>query len=86
MSPLNNPVGALVYNAHPGLVDTILVAGRVVKRDGVLTHLDPKHVLELAHQTRDHVLEQARDDELIGDIELGGTWTPRNPAHAHSHA
>jgi 5-methylthioadenosine/S-adenosylhomocysteine deaminase len=86
MSPLNNPVGALVYNAHPGLVDTILVAGRAVKRNGVLTHLDPKHVLELAHQTRDHVLEQARDDELIGDIELGGTWTPRNPARAHSHA
>jgi 5-methylthioadenosine/S-adenosylhomocysteine deaminase len=86
MAPLNNPVGALVYNAHPGLVDTILVAGRVVKRDGVLSHLDPKHVLELAHQTRDHVLAQARDDELIGDIELGGTWTPRNPAHAHSHA
>ena len=25
-------------NAHPGLVDTVLVAGRVVKRDGRLLH------------------------------------------------
>src|SRR3984885_2333265 len=33
MTPLNNPVGAFVYNAHPGLVDTVLVDGEVVKRD-----------------------------------------------------
>ena len=24
---MNNPVGAFVYNAHPGLVDTVLVDG-----------------------------------------------------------
>ena len=36
MTPLNNPIGAFVYNAHPGLVDTILVDGKVVKRDGKL--------------------------------------------------
>jgi cytosine/adenosine deaminase-related metal-dependent hydrolase len=83
MSPLNNPYGALVYNAHPGLVDTILVGGRVVKRDGALTGLDARRVLALAHETREHVLGQARDDELIGDIALGGGWTPRNPAHSH---
>jgi 5-methylthioadenosine/S-adenosylhomocysteine deaminase len=90
MSPVNNPLGALVYNAHPGLVDTILVAGRVVKRDGAMVGVDTKHILELAQSTRDHVLEQAHDDDLIGDITLGGTWTPVNPAththHGHSHA
>ena len=36
MTPLNNPIGAVVYNAHPGLVDTVLVDGEVVKRDGTL--------------------------------------------------
>jgi len=85
MSPLNNPLGALVYNAHPGLVDTILVAGRVVKRDGRLTQLDTDKIRAGAQQTRDHVLEQAHDDDLIGDITLGGTWTPVNPATAHAH-
>jgi 5-methylthioadenosine/S-adenosylhomocysteine deaminase len=84
MSPVNNPAGALVYNAHPGLVDTILVAGRVVKRGGTLVDLDAKRIRELGEQTRDYVLAQAVDDELIGDLELGGTWTPRNPAHAHA--
>jgi len=85
MSPLNNPLGALVYNAHPGLVDTILVAGRVVKRDGAMTGVDVARVRALGERTRDHVLAQARTDDLIGDIALGGTWTPRNPAHAHGH-
>jgi cytosine/adenosine deaminase-related metal-dependent hydrolase len=33
----HDPVGVVV-NAHPGVVDTVLVAGRVVKRDGRLLH------------------------------------------------
>ena len=33
----HDPIGTVV-NAHPGLVDTVLVAGRVVKRDGRLLH------------------------------------------------
>jgi cytosine/adenosine deaminase-related metal-dependent hydrolase len=80
MSPLNSPTGAIVYNAHPGLVDTVLVAGRVVKRDGALTDHDPQRIVEKATQTRDHVLDQARSDDLIGDVALGGTWVPKNPA------
>jgi 5-methylthioadenosine/S-adenosylhomocysteine deaminase len=33
---LHDPVGALVTAAHPGNVDTVLVAGVIVKRDGQL--------------------------------------------------
>jgi cytosine/adenosine deaminase-related metal-dependent hydrolase len=84
MSPLNNATGAIVYNAHPGLVDTILVAGRVVKRDGALVDHDTRRILALAEATRDHVLGQARSDDLIGDVALGGDWVPRNPAPAVS--
>jgi cytosine/adenosine deaminase-related metal-dependent hydrolase len=79
MSPLNNAAGALVYNAHPGLVDTVLVAGRAVKRDGVLVGHDIERVLRLAEETRDHVFAQAHQDPLIADISLGGGWIPRNP-------
>jgi 5-methylthioadenosine/S-adenosylhomocysteine deaminase len=82
MAPLNNAAGAVVYNAHPGLVDTVLVAGRVVKRGGRLLDHDAARIIRLAEETRDHVLAQAADDPLIGDVRLGGTWTPRNPAPA----
>src|SRR5437588_1211709 len=33
-----DPIGAVVAAAHPGNVDTVLVAGRVVKRGGLLAH------------------------------------------------
>jgi 5-methylthioadenosine/S-adenosylhomocysteine deaminase len=84
MSPLNNATGAIVYNAHPGLVETVLVAGRVVKRDGVLVDHDPKKIIALAEETRDHVLVSAADDPLIDDVVLHGTWTPRTPPAAVS--
>jgi 5-methylthioadenosine/S-adenosylhomocysteine deaminase len=34
LTPLNDPVGAVVLAAHPGLVDSVFVAGRALKRDG----------------------------------------------------
>jgi cytosine/adenosine deaminase-related metal-dependent hydrolase len=86
MSPLNNAAGAVVYNAHPGLVDTVLVGGRVVKANGRLLGHDTSTVIRLAEATRDHVLAQAADDTLISDARLGGAWIPRNPsAAAHQH-
>jgi cytosine/adenosine deaminase-related metal-dependent hydrolase len=83
MAPVNNATGAIVYNAHPGLVDTVLVAGRVVKRDGEMVDVDVKRAMRLGQETRDHVLEQAAGDELINDVVLHGHWTPRSPVHAH---
>lgn len=80
MAPLNNAAGAIVYNAHPGLVDAVLVAGRVVKRDGRLVDHDPARAIRLGEQTRDHVLAEAAGDDLISDVRLGGTWIPRSPA------
>jgi cytosine/adenosine deaminase-related metal-dependent hydrolase len=38
--PVTDPVATIVSAGHPGLVDTVLVAGRVVKRDGVLVGVD----------------------------------------------
>ncbi|GAA3676642.1 amidohydrolase family protein [Arthrobacter ginkgonis] len=34
--PVNDPVGQLVMQTHPGLIDTVIVAGQVLKRDGLL--------------------------------------------------
>jgi 5-methylthioadenosine/S-adenosylhomocysteine deaminase len=76
MRPLNNPVAALVYSGHAGMVDTILVKGKVVKRNGVLTDVNARRVRELAEQTRDHLLATAASDPLISDARLGGGWMP----------
>lgn len=69
-TPLNNPHGALVYAAHPGLVDTVMVAGRDRKRGGVLVDVDVAAVTRLAEQTRDHLL--AASPEAAGP----GEWMP----------
>jgi hypothetical protein len=90
MTPLNNPAGAVVYNAHPGLVDTILVGGRVVKRDGVLLGVDADRVRRLAIETRDHLLDAAHGDPRIANASIGGDWIPDTyvpeEEHGHEHA
>jgi cytosine/adenosine deaminase-related metal-dependent hydrolase len=73
MTPLNNPVGAFVYNAHPGLVDTVLVDGEVLKRDGVLLGVDAARVRRLAIESRDDILRRA--DGQAG-ARIGGDWIP----------
>jgi cytosine/adenosine deaminase-related metal-dependent hydrolase len=74
MTPMNNPVGAFVYNAHPGLVDTILVDGKVVKRDGKLLGLDASRVRRLAIESRDDIMRRA--DGHAG-ARIGGDWIPQ---------
>lgn len=55
--PMNNPLGSLVLACHPGNVDTVLVAGKVVKRFGKLCNVDMRQVRELADRSRDHVFD-----------------------------
>jgi 5-methylthioadenosine/S-adenosylhomocysteine deaminase len=74
MTPLNNPIGAFVYNAHPGLVDTVLVDGKVVKRAGRLVDVDAARVRRLAIESRDDILRRA--DGKNG-ARLGGEWIPQ---------
>lgn len=40
MAPIHDPIAAVVLFADRGCVDTVLVAGRIVKRDGRLLHHD----------------------------------------------
>jgi cytosine/adenosine deaminase-related metal-dependent hydrolase len=73
MTPLNNPVGQVVYNAHPGLVDTVIVDGRVVKRAGALEHVDAGGVRQLAIDSRDDILGRA---DARSGARIGGSWIP----------
>lgn len=73
MTPVNNPVGAVVLAAGVGNVDTVLVAGRVVKRDGELVGVDLDRVRRLAYESRDYLFERA-------GFELGGRYAPTGVA------
>jgi 5-methylthioadenosine/S-adenosylhomocysteine deaminase len=48
LAPTNDPAGSLLAAGHPGNVDTVLVAGRVVKHDGALLRDDVPSVLDRA--------------------------------------
>ncbi|WP_284748221.1 amidohydrolase family protein [Amycolatopsis sp. RTGN1] len=67
--PFNNPVGTIVAAGHPGLVDTVLVAGRVVKRDGALVDVD-------LHALQARLLESRNRIAAAAGVALDGTWQP----------
>ena len=68
--PVTNPVGTIVAAGHPGLVDTVLVAGRVVKRDGVLVDVNLPAL-------RTQLLESRNRIAAAAGIPLDGTWRPQ---------
>lgn len=76
--PVNHPAGTIVYSAHPGLVDTVFVAGEVVKRDGAMVGYDLPRLRRMALESRDGLIERAKDDDNAHGIRLGGGWAPRS--------
>jgi hypothetical protein len=52
---LNDPVAAVVLHAGPGDVDTVLVAGEVVKEAGALRG-DAARATELVRASRDRII------------------------------
>ncbi|MFF3346434.1 amidohydrolase family protein [Streptomyces sp. NPDC002779] len=55
MTPLNNPVGHLVFQAGRGDIDTVVVNGRVLKHRGKLIGVDLAHARRQAEASRDHL-------------------------------
>jgi 5-methylthioadenosine/S-adenosylhomocysteine deaminase len=55
MSPLSDVVGMLVSSAHGSNVDTVVVDGKVVKRDGVLVGIDVARVRADLLECRDRL-------------------------------
>ena len=50
-----DPVAVMVLGAGPADVETVIVGGDVVKRDGKLTGANVGHALELMHAAREHL-------------------------------
>jgi cytosine/adenosine deaminase-related metal-dependent hydrolase len=58
--PINNAVGAVVQNMDTSNVDTVFVAGKVVKRHGRMVGVDTARIQRMVDRARDHVLASAK--------------------------
>jgi len=56
LSPINDPIASVVLGAHVGSVDTVLVAGKVLKQGGHLLHVDLEHVRTQVTTSRDYLV------------------------------
>jgi hypothetical protein len=52
-------VAAVVLAANEGNVDSVMVAGRYVKRSGQMTQVDPRAVLTQAQDSQERILARA---------------------------
>ena len=59
VTPLNDPTTAVVTGMDTGNVDTVIIAGRVMKRGGKLLHVDWPAVKRMANESRDFVIEKS---------------------------
>jgi cytosine/adenosine deaminase-related metal-dependent hydrolase len=59
VTPLNDPATAVVTGMDTGNVDTVVIAGRVMKRHGGLLHVDWPAVKRMATESRDFVVAKS---------------------------
>jgi cytosine/adenosine deaminase-related metal-dependent hydrolase len=59
VTPLNDPATAVVCGMDTGNVDTVIIAGRVMKQGGKLLHVDWPAVRQSAIAARDRVIEKS---------------------------
>jgi len=59
VTPLNDPATAVVAGMDTSNVDTVLVAGRVMKQGGRLLHVDWDAVKRMAVEARNHVIAKS---------------------------
>ena len=73
MAPFTDAPNMIAFAAQPANVDTVVVDGRVLKRDGRLTALDPREVVKESSAALERVLARAGG--------AGGAARPENPQH-----
>jgi 5-methylthioadenosine/S-adenosylhomocysteine deaminase len=67
--PVSNPVTTVVAAGHPGVVDSVFVAGKAVKRDGRLLGVDLPALRARLLESRDRIAAAA-------GILVDGSWMP----------
>jgi cytosine/adenosine deaminase-related metal-dependent hydrolase/ribose/xylose/arabinose/galactoside ABC-type transport system permease subunit len=59
VTPLNDPATAVVAGMDTSNVDTVIIAGRVMKRAGRLEHVDWPAVKRAVEESRDYVIQKS---------------------------
>ncbi|NEE02871.1 amidohydrolase family protein [Phytoactinopolyspora halotolerans] len=67
MAAAHDPIAAVVHCADTSAVDTVLVAGRVVKRGGALTHVDATRVVADLRTVADELVAADTVDDAAAD-------------------
>jgi len=57
--PVNDPFGAVVWSMDTGNVDSVFVAGKPMKRNGKLLHVDWSAVKKSVTESRDYVIKKS---------------------------
>ena len=57
--PVNNVYGAIVLGMDSSNVDTVLIGGKILKREGKLVGVDIERIRREVHQSRDYLVEKA---------------------------
>jgi homoaconitase/3-isopropylmalate dehydratase large subunit len=60
VTPLNDPIGAVVWGMDTSNVDTVMVAGKLLKQNGGLLNVNMEAVKTMVVDARDHVIKKAR--------------------------
>ncbi|WP_418041673.1 amidohydrolase family protein [Paenibacillus xylanilyticus] len=58
--PVHDPIGAVVQFANPSNVDTVFVAGKLVKQNGKLLHVNLDDIRSKAMESKEYLLPQYR--------------------------
>lgn len=57
--PINDPIGAIVWGMDTTNVDTVFVAGKMLKHKGELIDVDLNRLRDLVYESRDYVIKKS---------------------------
>jgi cytosine/adenosine deaminase-related metal-dependent hydrolase len=79
--PVIDPVSTVVHQADTRNVDTVVVAGRILKRGGELVSADLRAARDRAASSLEHLLQHTTIQPHW--VQSAGSRDGRQPAHAH---
>jgi cytosine/adenosine deaminase-related metal-dependent hydrolase len=74
MFPVNNPVASVALAANSSNVDTVIVAGEIVKAGGQLINVSVEKVRHFAEESRDYLVSRAEGASIGGGWQPPATW------------